>query len=58
VKNKRTKTSKSPDLRKGILGSVTVDDNFVGRGPVTDLSDLEPASPALAVPVGQTTKAG
>jgi hypothetical protein len=55
VKDKKTKTSKDPDLRKGILGSVTVDDNFVGRVPVANLTDLEPASPAVAVPVGQTT---
>jgi hypothetical protein len=53
-----TKTSnapKKPDLRHGLHGSLTINSLDAGQSSTADDTDLKPAAPDLAVPVGQTT---
>lgn len=47
---------KSPDLRHGVHGSLTVDNLDAGRPPDKhDDGDLKPVSPNEPVPLGQAT---
>jgi hypothetical protein len=55
VKAKKPITSKLPDLRHGMHGSLMTNNIDAGQSTATDIGTLKPASPDERVPVGQTT---
>jgi hypothetical protein len=51
----KTETAKTPDLRKGVHGSLLIEGEDAGQALQSSKADLKIASPDLEVPAGQTT---
>ena len=51
----KPEVAKSPDLRKGVHGNLTIDGIDAGKSSQPSDADLKITGPDLAVPVGQTT---
>jgi hypothetical protein len=52
---KKPEAAKSPDLRNGVHGSLTIEGIDAGKSSQPSDADLKITGPDQAVPVGQTT---
>jgi hypothetical protein len=55
LKTGKSETPKTPDLRNGMHGTLTVKAVDAGQSAIPNDGDLKLATPDLEVPVGQTT---
>ena len=55
VDTSKPETPKTPDLRNGMHGTLTIEGVDAGQSAQTSEADLKIASPDLEVPAGQTT---
>jgi hypothetical protein len=55
LNTEKPETSKMPDLRHGVHGSLMIKGVDAGQSSQTSQADLKIASPDLEVPAGQTT---
>jgi hypothetical protein len=52
---KKSETTKKPDLRHGMHGTLTTHTIDAGQSSLSGDTDAQPASPDFSVPTGQTT---